>query len=206
MGRPGEELWEYEKGLFAAGHTLIAGVDEVGRGPLAGPVVAGAVILPAEFRHPDLKDSKKLSPKKRVSMAELIRQEAVACATCIVSEREIEEINILQATLKAMAGAVEALDPCPTYLLVDAVTVTGAAVPQRPVVRGDSLSASIAAASIVAKVERDGLMARLHDEYPVYNFRKNMGYGTAEHRRAIAEHGPCPAHRRTFRGVTEHLR
>ena len=205
MGRPGEELWEYEKDLFAAGHKLVAGVDEVGRGPLAGPVVAGAVILSPEFRHSDLRDSKRLSPKKRAVMAEIIRREALACATSIVSEREIEEINILQATLKAMAGAVNALDPPPTYLIVDAVTIADTAIPQRPVIKGDSLSASVAAASIIAKVERDSLMERLHETYPVYNFRRNMGYGTAEHRRAIAEHGPCPAHRRTFRGVSEHI-
>lgn len=205
MDHAGEELWKYERGLAAAGHTRVAGVDEVGRGPLAGPVVAGAVILPADLRHPDLRDSKLLSPKKRNAMAELILKEAVSWATAAVDEREIEEINILQATLKAMAAAVAGLEPSPTYLLVDAVTIAATTIPQRPVIKGDRLSASIAAASIVAKVERDAHMAKLHEEFPHYNFRKNMGYGTAEHRKAIAEHGPCPAHRRTFRGVTEHL-
>jgi ribonuclease HII len=185
--------------------TLCAGVDEVGRGPLAGPVVAAAVILPEDFRHDDVRDSKLLPAAKREEMAGLIEKVSLAWATARASEREIEEVNILQATFLAMRRAVEKLSPAPSFLLVDHVTVPGLEMPQRPITKGDRLSASIAAASILAKVGRDGIMKEYHERFPRYNFAGNKGYGTAEHRRAIAEHGPCPIHRRTFKGVREYI-
>lgn len=200
-----EDRWAFEKRLWAAGHSLVAGVDEAGRGPLAGPVVAAAVILPKDFRHDDVRDSKLLTAAKREEMAGLIEKVSLAWATARASEREIEEVNILQATFLAMGRAVEKLSPAPSFLLVDHVTVPGLEMPQRPITKGDRLSASIAAASILAKVSRDGIMKEYHERFPRYNFAGNKGYGTAEHRRAIAEHGPCPIHRRTFKGVREYI-
>lgn len=202
---PVEDRWAYEKGLWAGGHRHIAGVDEAGRGPLAGPVTAAAVILPDNFRHDGIRDSKLLTARQREEMAPLIEGRAVAWSVASSSEREIEEVNILQATLRAMTRAVEGLEPGPSYLLVDHVHLTGTSLPQWPLVKGDRLSASIAAASILAKVSRDRIMAEYHERYPEYNFASNKGYGTAEHRRAIRRHGPCPIHRRTFRGVLEFL-
>jgi ribonuclease HII len=200
-----EDRWVFEKRLWAAGHSLVAGVDEAGRGPLAGPVVAAAVILPKDFRHDDVRDSKLLTAAKREKMARLIEKVSLAWATAQASDREIEEINILQATFLAMRRALEKLSLPPTYVLVDHVTVPGLAVPQQPITGGDRLSASIAAASIIAKVRRDGIMEEWHRRFPRYNFAKNKGYGTAEHRQAIRDHGPCPIHRRTFKGVREYI-
>ena len=198
-----EERWTFERELWDSGLARVAGVDEVGRGPLAGPVTAAAVILPHAFRHPDVNDSKLLSPSKREKMAELITGEAIAWAVGSADAREIESLNILQAARLAMRRAVELLECPPEYLLVDAAVVPGTALPQRAIVKGDRLSASIAAASIVAKVTRDREMQAHHERWPHYNFGRHKGYGTAEHRRAIEEHGPCPIHRRTFRGVRE---
>lgn len=200
-----EDRWAYEKGLWAGGHDLLAGVDEAGRGPLAGPVVAAAVILPRSFSHQGVRDSKLLSAGRRAKLAAVLREEALSWAVAVVEERQIERINILQATLLAMKLAVEGLDEKPGHLLVDAVHIPDMDIPQLAIIKGDNLSVSISAASIIAKVERDCLMNEYHDRFPEYNFRKNKGYGTVEHRRAIRDFGPCPAHRRTFRGVREFL-
>jgi ribonuclease HII len=200
-----EDRWAFEKGLWSDGHGRVAGVDEAGRGPLAGPVVAAAVILPEDFRHDDVRDSKLLTAARRREIAVIIEKTALAWAAAQASEREIEEINILQATFLAMRRAVEKLSLPPTFVLVDHVTIPGLAVPQQPITGGDRLSASIAAASIIAKVTRDGIMEEYHRRFPRYNFAKNKGYGTAEHRQAIGNHGPCSIHRRTFKGVREHI-
>lgn len=202
---PAEDRWAYEKGLWAGGWQSVAGVDEAGRGPLAGPVTAAAVILPRDFRHEGIRDSKELTPNLREKHELLVKEVALAWAVASATEREIEEVNILQATLLAMRRAVERLDPQPDCLLVDHVHIPGIRHPQRPITRGDRLSASIAAASILAKVARDKVMEEYHERFPHYGFRNNKGYGTADHRRAITLHGICPAHRRTFRGVREHL-
>lgn len=201
-----EDRWAHEKELWAAGHGMVAGIDEAGRGPLAGPVVASAVILPHTFSHTGVNDSKLLTPRKREQLAVVIKSESVCWSLAAVGEREIEEDNILQATLRAMRSAVEKLAPQPGYLLVDAARIPGVAIPQRPIVKGDRLSFSIAAASILAKVERDRVMDDYHRRFPHYNFAQHKGYGTAKHREAIRLLGPCPAHRRTFRGVKEYCR
>jgi ribonuclease HII len=180
-------------------------VDESGRGPLAGPVVAAAVVLRPDFRHPDLNDSKLLTPRTREKLAAILEEESLDYATAVVSERIIERVNIRQASLSAMRRAVIGLSSPPQHLLVDAFSIPGVAFPQWPIVKGDRLSASIAAASIMAKITRDRLMEDYHQRYTKYNFRKNKGYGTEEHRRAIRLHGPCAIHRRTFRGVKEYL-
>ena len=202
---PAEDRWAHEKDLWASGFRLVAGVDEVGRGPLAGPVVAAAVILPTSFRHEEIKDSKLLSERKRKELVPVLEKESLGWAVAAVDEREIERINILQATLLAMTRAVRGLPSQPEYLLVDALNIQEIALPQKAIVKGDRLSASIAAASILAKVARDRLMEEYHERYPRYNFRRHKGYGTAEHREAIGRFGPCPIHRRTFRGVKEFL-
>lgn len=203
-GAPAPDLWAHEEELYAAGCARVAGVDEAGRGPLAGPVVAAAVILPPGFRDARINDSKLLSAKMREELAPLIKKAAVACAVAAVSAREIERINIRQASLLAMAKAVRRLAPPPDFLLIDAMRIEAVDLPQRPIVGGDRLSASIAAASILAKVARDRIMTGYHRLFPAYNFAGHKGYGTREHREAIRLHGPCREHRRTFRGVREH--
>ena len=202
---PAEDRWAYERDLWASGCRLVAGVDEAGRGPLAGPVVAAAVILPTSFRHEEINDSKLLSEGKRKELVPVIEKESLGWAVAAVDEREIERINILQATLLAMTRAVRGLLCRPDYLLVDALNIPEIELPQKAIVKGDRLSASIAAASILAKVSRDRVMEEYHEQYPRYNFRRHKGYGTAEHREAISRFGPCPIHRRTFRGVKEFL-
>lgn len=199
------ELRPYEEGLWSQGLRHLAGVDEVGRGCLAGPVVAAAVILDRERPVEGLRDSKLLSPQRREELSCVIRRQALAVALAEVDQSVIEELNILRASHRAMAEAVERLAVRPDYLLVDGLSISLLTIPHWPIVGGDRHCASIAAASIVAKVHRDALMARYHDVYPLYNFRQNKGYGTEEHRRAIALHGPCPIHRKTFAGVREHL-
>jgi len=193
---------DYEREAWTAGARFIAGVDEVGRGALAGPVVAAAVILDPE-RVPDgLDDSKRLSPRRRESLAERILASAVCWRVARVESDEIDRINILRATLAAMRLAADALSPAADLLLVDGnVAVPEWPGPQRTVVGGDGLVASIAAASIVAKVARDRLMADLDDVFPGYGFSAHAGYGTQAHRNAIARLGACPIHRRSFRGV-----
>lgn len=195
----------WERKLHAQGIQLIAGVDEVGRGPLAGPVVAAAVILPLTGRFNGIDDSKVLSARQRAICYDLIRSQAVAMGMGIVEAIEIDQTNVLQATLKAMQMSVARLDPKPGYLLIDGITPLHTVIPQKTMVRGDSRSTSIAAASIIAKVYRDALMEEYHELYPVYNFARNKGYGTREHREAIMRNGCCPIHRRTFRGVKEHV-
>ena len=181
-----------------ADKQYICGVDEVGRGPFAGPVMAGAVILPKECEILYLNDSKKLSAKRREALYEEIKEKAVAYAVARVEPERIDEINILQATYEAMKEAVEKLAPAPDIILVDAVTIPGIDTAQEPIIKGDARSVSIAAASVLAKVERDRVMMEYAEEYPGYGFETNMGYGTREHRDALKTLGPTPIHRRTF--------
>ncbi len=195
----------WERKLHLQGMKFVAGVDEVGRGPLAGPVVAAAVILPPTGEFTGIDDSKVLSARQRASCDDLIRSQAISIGIGAVEAEEIDQINILQATLKAMQIAVAQLNPRPDYLLVDGIVPMPAAIPQKTIAQGDSRSVSIAAASIIAKVYRDALMDKYHEQYPVYNFGRNKGYGTREHRQAINKHGCCPIHRRSFRGVKEYV-
>ena len=196
------EMSEAENRLRGQGYTLICGVDEVGRGPLAGPVMAGAVILPpdTELVIPGVDDSKKVSPKKRAELYGIIQEKAIAWAVGAADVETIDRINILQATMLAMRRAIEQLDPQPDALLVDALTLHDISIPQQPIVHGDARSVSIAAASILAKVTRDTLMEELDELYPQFGFRDNKGYGTAAHVAAIREYGPCPIHRKSFIG------
>ncbi len=193
-----EQMEQYEKEYERSG--IVCGIDEAGRGPLAGPVVAGAVILPEGCRILYLNDSKKLSEKRREELFSEIKEKAVSWATGVVSPEEIDEINILKSTYKAMRQAFEKLSPVPQVLLNDAVTIPGLspALVQVPIIKGDAKSVSIAAASILAKVTRDHMMAEYDKLYPEYGFAKHKGYGTAAHIAAVREHGPCPIHRRSF--------
>ncbi|MEA4815813.1 MAG: ribonuclease HII [Lachnospiraceae bacterium] len=192
------ELWKYEREFYDKGALYVAGTDEVGRGPLAGPVMAAAVILPRDVIIPGINDSKKLSEAKREELSSIILKEAVSFGFGIVSPEEIDKINILNATLKAMQKAVFSLSVSPDILLIDALTVPGLKMFQKPIIKGDALSVSIGAASIIAKVKRDALMKEYAKEYPEYLFDKNKGYGTAEHMEAIRKHGLCPIHRKSF--------
>jgi ribonuclease HII len=191
--------------LASRGVRGIAGVDEVGVGPLAGPVVAGAVVLPAQVELPGLDDSKRVRPALRRTLASRIREIAVGVGIGEVSVEEIDQIGIYQASLEAMRRAVASLARTTEvgHLLVDARTVPGVTLPQTPIVKGDQKDASIAAASIVAKVHRDTLMEVLGRRYPAYGFEQHMGYGTVAHMAALAAHGPCPVHRRSFAPVEE---
>lgn len=189
-----------ERELLSQGFKTIAGVDEVGRGPLAGPVVCAAVVMPLKEIEiiQGVDDSKKLSPKKRELLAKLIRERALAYTVYEVNEKIIDEINILQATRLGMKNALESLKIVPDTVITDGNMTLDISFPQRSIVHGDALSYSIGAASIVAKVFRDALMEEYAKTYPAYDFERNKGYGTAEHIRAIKEHGICPIHRRTF--------
>ena len=191
---------EMEKRIWAGGRTP-AGVDEAGRGPLAGPVVAAAVILPESFTIDGLDDSKKLTHPQRVKILQQIIASAVDIAVGVVDHEAIDSINILRASLRAMEIAVNNLGKRPDFLLIDGNQRTSLLIPQETVVKGDSRCCSIAAASIVAKVRRDEIMNEYHEIYPEYNFRSHKGYPTKEHLEAIRKHGPCPIHRRSFRGV-----
>ncbi|MCD8119082.1 MAG: ribonuclease HII [Lachnospiraceae bacterium] len=193
-----QEMLSFERSGREAGALLICGIDEVGRGPFAGPVVAGAVILPDPCDILYLNDSKKLTAAKREELDVVIRDKAVAVGIGIVSPERIDEINILNATYEAMRDAIASLSVRPDLLLNDAVTIPGVGIRQVPIIHGDAKSASIAAASIVAKVYRDHLMEAYDDVYPGYGFRSNKGYGSREHIRALQEQGPCPIHRRSF--------
>ena len=199
------DLWDYEIKAGKKGYRLIAGVDEAGRGPLAGPVVAAAVVLPADAFLQGLDDSKKLSPAKREELFPKIQTQAIAYGVAVVSPEVIDEINILQAALLAMKQAVEQLKPVPDLLLIDGNQKINSTLDQWAIVKGDSKSLSIAAASVLAKVTRDHIMQDYHQLYPQYEFARHKGYGTKLHRDLIAEHGPCPIHRSTFKGVTEYL-
>lgn len=189
-----------EREYFSRGYLSVAGADEAGRGPLAGPVVCAAVILPLEEerRIVGVNDSKKLSAKKREELAARIRETARAYAVVEVDEKTIDEINILQATRLGMKRALEALSPAPDFVLTDGNMTIDVAFPQKSIIKGDALVASIGAASILAKVHRDALMQKYAERYPFYGFERNMGYGTAEHIRAIREVGICEIHRKTF--------
>ena len=193
-----EALKKYEKEYDK--YSYICGIDEVGRGPLAGPVVAGAVILPKDCDILYINDSKKLSAAKREELYDIIMEKAVAVGIGMVGPDRIDEINILQATYEAMRQAIGKLDPQPTLLLNDAVTIPQVTIPQVPIIKGDAKSISIGAASIVAKVTRDRLMETYADIYPEYGFSGNKGYGSAEHIAALKQYGPTPIHRRSFIG------
>ena len=191
-----ENLKKYEKEY--ANYRFICGIDEVGRGPLAGPVCAGAVILPKDCHILRINDSKKLSEKVREELYDEITDQALAWAVGFASHERIDEINILQATYEAMRQAIGKLNPRPDLLLNDAVTIPGVDIRQVPIIKGDAKSISIGAASIVAKVTRDRLMVQYDEMYPGYGFASNKGYGSAEHIKALQELGPTPIHRRTF--------
>lgn len=193
-----EKLWRFENEAYAQGYRAIVGTDEVGRGPLAGPVVAAAVVLPRGVEILGINDSKKLSEKRREALAEEIKAKALAYNIAEVSSAEIDRVNILHAAERAMKEAVEAL-PFGDYLLVDGQNQLDVRLPVRNLIGGDSISISIAAASIVAKVYRDHLMVQLDSVYPQYNFAQNKGYGTADHYAALQKYGPSPVHRRSFR-------
>ena len=193
-----EKLWRFENEAYAQGYRAIVGADEVGRGPLAGPVVAAAVVLPRGVEILGINDSKKLSEKRREALAEEIKAKALAYKIAEVSPAEIDRINILHAAERAMKEAVEAL-PFGDYLLVDGQNRLDVRLPVRNLIGGDSISISIAAASIIAKVYRDHLMVQLDSVYPQYNFAQNKGYGTADHYAALQKYGPSPVHRRSFR-------
>ena len=194
-------LYRFEELAAEEGLDIVAGVDEAGRGPLAGPVSVAAVILPRGLFLPKLNDSKKLSPRVREELYGLIREKAVAIGTSFVDARTIDRVNIYQATINGMYDAVFSLSPSPKKVLIDAVPLDRLPMPSLSIVQGDAKSASIAAASIVAKVGRDRLMEEYDKEYPVYGFARHKGYGTAEHIRAIEEYGPCPIHRLSFEPV-----
>ncbi len=195
----------FERSARASGFRIIAGLDEAGRGPLAGPVVAAAVVLPEGLIISGLTDSKQVSEPERDRLFEVIRQQAVCYGIGIADERTIDSVNILQATIIAMEQAIEALAPRPDYLLLDAVTLPRVKLPQKPLIKGDCRSSSIAAASILAKVTRDRLMLVLHERFPQYNFQQHKGYGTREHMKLLRQHGPCEAHRKSFAPVAELL-
>ena len=189
---------EMEEQLLAEGYAAVCGIDEAGRGPLAGPVVAAAVILAPGTEFPGVNDSKKLTEKKREALFDYIKENALAYGIGRASEQEIDEINILQATFLAMRRAVEALPVSADYALVDGNRIQGLDIPAECVIGGDGKVLSIAAASILAKVTRDREMRALAAQYPEYGFKKHKGYGTKAHYLAVAEHGTCPIHRRTF--------
>lgn len=192
-----ENMLIYERKYYES-CDYICGIDEAGRGPLAGPVVAGAVILPKNHKIPYLNDSKQLSEKKREELYEIIQSEAIAVGIGIASPERIDEINILQATYEAMRMAIEQLEYKPQILLNDAVIIPDVSLPQEKIIKGDAKSLSIAAASVIAKVTRDRMMKGYHELFPEYGFDKHKGYGSKEHIEAIKQIGPSPIHRRTF--------
>ncbi len=198
------DLWHFEKEAIRNGWRGIAGIDEAGRGPLAGPVVSAAVILPRTFDDGEVNDSKKLSAQKRERLYERIYAQAVAVGIGIVDSLEIDRINILQASLLAMAMATDNLIPRPDFLLIDGTFRIACDLPQLPIPKGDALSISIAAASIIAKVTRDRLMQIYHQYYPQYDFPQHKGYPTKAHQQAIQNFGCCPIHRKSFKGVKEY--
>ena len=194
----GITMWEIEDSLYSQQVQVICGIDEAGRGPLAGPVCAAAVILPRDLQIPGLTDSKKLTDKKRRELFPVIQEQAVAYGIGLASEQEIDEINILQATFLAMRRALDQLSVRPDLALIDGNRETDFGLPVKTVVKGDSLSANIAAASILAKVTRDDIMIQLSEQYPEYGFEIHKGYGTKAHYAALAEHGLSAIHRRSF--------
>ena len=193
-----KDMWAYEKELFQQGYQLICGVDEAGRGPLAGPVCAAAVILPQGLEIPGLDDSKKLTDKRRRELLPVIKEQAIAYGIGFADHSEIDEINILQATFLAMERAMANLTVKPDFAVIDGNREKDFGLPVKTIVKGDSLSANIAAASIIAKVTRDELMEEMAKQYPQYGFEIHKGYGTKAHYAALTEHGPSPIHRMTF--------
>ncbi len=192
------ELWELENSIYDEGYSLICGVDEAGRGPLAGPVCAAAVILPRGLEIPGLDDSKKLTGKKREELYGVICEKAVSCGIAFATVEEIEELNILNASILAMNRAMSRLSPQPQLALIDGNRTKGIALPARAVVKGDARCADIAAASVLAKVTRDRYMLELAEKYPQYHFEQHKGYGTKLHYEALREYGPSPVHRPSF--------
>lgn len=197
-------MLEYENELYEKGITVIAGVDEVGRGPLIGPVVAAAVILPKGFYHPGIKDSKKLSEKKREELYKVITENALSIGVGTVSEEVIDEINIYEATKTAMKEAINSLTIPPEHVLIDAMKLD-LKMPSTSIIKGDALSESIAAASIIAKVTRDHLLMKMDEEYPMYDLKNNKGYGTKKHLEALEKYGACKYHRKSYSPVTKVL-
>lgn len=196
-------MYAFELSANRRGFKVVAGVDEAGRGPLAGPVVAAAVVFAPHYKNDEIRDSKQLSPQKRESLYSVIRNDALSIGLGVVEPSVIDVLNILQATLKAMKEAVAGLSLPVDYLLIDGINSIDLPVPQQTIVRGDSRSISIAAASIVAKVSRDRIMEIYHRQFPQYNFLRNKGYGTAGHREALKKYGCCKIHRRSFNGCRE---
>lgn len=195
----------FERTAYGNGFTCVAGIDEAGRGPLAGPVTAAAVVLPVGLSITGVDDSKKLTPDKREKLFEIIMTQAISVGVGIISPAEIDRINILQATRCAMLSAVQQLSPPPDYLLIDGISTINSSIPQKTIKKGDSLSLSIAAASIIAKVTRDRIMVEMESKYPGYGFSGHKGYGSAAHMDAIRRLGPSPIHRLTFGGVKEYV-
>ena len=200
------DLWSFENEARSKGHHIVAGIDEAGRGPLAGPVVSAAVVLPVGADLPGIDDSKKLTPAKRNRLYDQLYGVARSIGIGVVDAAEIDRINILQATLQSMAMAVANLQPSPDYLLIDGIFTLTAPLPQQAIKKGDSLSISIAAASIVAKVTRDRIMTQVDDLFPEFGFSRHKGYPTKNHREAIVRFGCSPIHRRTFKGVREYVK
>ncbi|SFJ80366.1 ribonuclease HII [Thermoflavimicrobium dichotomicum] len=198
-----EAMWEYERAGWTQGYQVIAGVDEAGRGPLAGPVVAAAIVLPSDFDVTGLNDSKQLTREERNELRNRIERQAMAVGVGIVDVEYIDQYNILQATYEAMRRAIQKLSCQVDYLLVDAVKIPGISIPQQGIIKGDQLSHSIAAASIIAKTTRDEWMIQAAEKYPHYGFDKHMGYGTPEHLAALVKWGVSPIHRRSFAPVKE---
>ena len=196
---------EYENELYKKNIKLIAGVDEVGRGPLAGPVVCAAVILKEDYENDKINDSKKITEKKRESLYDIIMGEALSVGIGISSEDVIDEINILQATKKAMTEAIRNLDIKPEHVLIDAVKLEDLDIPQTSIIKGDAKSISIAASSIIAKVTRDRMMVELDKKHPEYDFKNNKGYGTKKHIEAIRKYGIIKEHRKTFAPCDEYI-
>lgn len=195
------QMYDYERKYRQQGFKLIAGVDEAGRGPLAGPVVVGAVILPQDCLLPHLNDSKQLSARQREVLYEKIREVAIVAHSCVIDREVIDRLNIYQATVYAMYRVLKGLEPAPQAVLIDAVPLPKLNVPSLSIVGGDAASASIAAASIIAKVERDRIMNEMDELYPAYGFAKHKGYGTKEHIHALQKYGPCPIHRKSFEPI-----
>lgn len=198
-------MYSYENELLKNGHLYIAGCDEVGRGPLAGPVVAAAVILDPNVVINGLNDSKKLSEKKRVALDIEIKEKALAFQIIYISPKEIDDINIYQASKKAMIMAIKKLDPKPSFVLSDAMPLDELNIPFESIIKGDSKSATIAAASIIAKVERDNYMVKLSKKYPEYGFEKHKGYPTKQHIEALNKYGVLDIHRKTYKPVSDKL-
>ena len=198
-------LYKYEEELYDNDYKLICGVDEAGRGPLAGPVVVAACILPPFLRIKGINDSKKLTEKKREELYKIIVKEALAYKIVFVSEEDVDTLNIYQATKKGMLEAISSLDTKPDYCLIDAMMLSELDMPHQSIIHGDARCASIAAASILAKVTRDHYMEKMDIKYPNYGFKKHKGYGTKLHLEALEKYGPCPIHRKTYSPVTKYF-